>query len=69
MEAFKVLMLILWENCNQLMILAVVITNANKTGRTGVLGKTAYYVNKYSQIFYWSIEFKYKMNSKWFKNK
>jgi hypothetical protein len=33
------------------MILAVVITNASKTGRTDVLGRTAYFVNKCSQMF------------------
>jgi hypothetical protein len=35
------------------MILADVITNASKTGRTDVLGRTAYFVNKCSQMFYW----------------
>jgi hypothetical protein len=33
------------------MILAAVITNAAKTGITDVLGKTAYFGNKCSQIF------------------
>jgi hypothetical protein len=31
----------------------VVITNASKTGRTDVLGRTASFVNKYSLMFYW----------------
>jgi hypothetical protein len=34
------------------MFLAVVITNASKIGRT------AYFVDKCSQIFYWSNEYK-----------
>jgi hypothetical protein len=35
------------------MILAAVITNAGKTGITAdVLGRTAYFVNKCSQIFW-----------------
>jgi hypothetical protein len=39
------------------MILAVVITNASKKGRTDVLGRTAYFVNTCSQISYWSNEY------------
>jgi hypothetical protein len=35
----------------QLMILAVVITNDNKTGRTDVSGRTVYFVNNWSQMF------------------
>jgi hypothetical protein len=41
-----------------LFILAAVITNASKTGRTGVLG-TAYFVNKSRLILYWSNEYNY----------
>jgi hypothetical protein len=41
-EAIKVSLLIVWKNLNSLMILAVVITNASKTGRTDVFGRTAY---------------------------
>jgi hypothetical protein len=41
------------------MILAVVIIYASKTGRTGGgLGGTAYFVNKCSQMIYWSNEYK-----------
>jgi hypothetical protein len=56
LEAFKVSMLILWKNFNWLMILAAVITNAGKTGVTHILRRTAYFVNKCRQIFYWSNE-------------
>jgi hypothetical protein len=42
-----------------MMILAVVITNVNKTGRQYVLEKIIYFVNKCSQMFYWSNEYKY----------
>jgi hypothetical protein len=34
------------------MILAAVKTNASNTGRTDVLGKPDYFVNKCSRIFY-----------------
>jgi hypothetical protein len=37
---------------------AIVITNASKMGRTDVLGRTAYFVNNWSQMFYWSYEYK-----------
>jgi hypothetical protein len=49
LQAFKVSILNLWDNFNWLMILAVVITNASKTGRADVLGRTAYFVNKQIQ--------------------
>jgi hypothetical protein len=35
------------------MILAVIITNASKSGRPDVLGGAAYFVNKFSQMFHW----------------
>jgi hypothetical protein len=35
------------------------IKNAGKTGRTDVLGRTAFSVNKCSQMFYWINEYKY----------
>jgi hypothetical protein len=46
------------EEFNRLMILAAVKTYAGKTGITDVLGRTAYFKNKFSQIFYWSNEYK-----------
>jgi hypothetical protein len=33
--------------------------NSSNTGRTDVLGKTFYFVNKCSQMFYWGDEYKY----------
>jgi hypothetical protein len=54
LEAFKVSMSILWSNVNSLMTLAVVITSVSKTGRTDILGRTDYFVYKYSQMLYWS---------------
>jgi hypothetical protein len=48
LEASKVSMLILWENFKSSMILAVVTTNANKKGRTDVLGRRSYFLNKCS---------------------
>jgi hypothetical protein len=41
------------------MILAAVITNARKKRKTDVLGSSAYFVNKCSQILYRSNEYNY----------
>jgi hypothetical protein len=42
-----------------IIILSAVITNASKTGRTDILGSSAYFVNKCSYMFYWSNEYNY----------